>query len=238
MIQGKNLTKVFLKSISNRHTAVVGMTRSGKTFLCNLILTQLQSMGIHTIFFDPKHDRDYASLGTICTTPMQFYAQILLKNPSIVYRPPGGKQERQEHLTEIIDIVFRAARNKKLRRIKRVIAIDEIQLVVKKGGHDGVEKLWTVGAGLGIVGFAISQRIQNLNETVWSQSENKILFRVEDRNEYLRSRNLNHFADLRNFFLDPAKRYWYYYTLGNGEWKKHPPAGERKKYTGPLRLKR
>ena len=110
--------------------------------------------------------------------------------------------------------------------------------MVKKGGHDGIEKLWTVGAGQGIVGLAITQRVQLLNETVWSQSENKILFKVEDRPEYLRSRNLVHFADLREFFIDIAHKYWFYYTTGGGDWYRHPPVRGKPKYTGPLRLKR
>ena len=52
--------------------------------------------------------------------------------------------------------------------------------MVKKGGNDGIERLRTVGAGQGILGLAITQRIQLLNETIWSQSENKIIFKVED----------------------------------------------------------
>lgn len=238
MEKARAITPAFLKSISVRHTVAVGMTRSGKTFLAKHILEELQRKRVHTIFFDPKHDDDYATLGTICTSPMQLYAQVLAKNPTIVYRPPSDKQGRAEHLTQIIDLVFLASRNRKLRNVKRVIAIDEIQLMVKKGGHDGIEKLWTVGAGMGIVGLAITQRVQLLNETVWSQSENKILFKVEDRPEYLRSRNLSHFAELRDFFFDPSKKYWFYYTLGDGDWRRHPPVKEREKYKGPLRLKR
>lgn len=235
---GKELSKTFLRDISQRHTAIVGMTRSGKTYLCKHILEELQGMNVHTVFFDPKHDDDFASLGTICRTPMQFYAQLIAKNPRIVYRPPGTKEGRQQHLTEIIDLIFNAHRNKKFKGIRRVIAIDEIQLMVKKGGHDGIERLWTVGAGQGIVGLAITQRVQLLNETVWSQSENKLLFKVEDRPEYLRSRNLEHFAELRDFFLDIAHRYWFYYTTGGGDWFRHPPVRARPKYEGPLRLKR
>ena len=214
------------------------MTRSGKTWLCKQALESLQEMNVHTVFFDPKHDDEFSSLGTICTTPMQFYAQLVKKNPRIVYRPPGAKEGSQKDLTSIIDLVFGLQKNKKFSRIKRVIAIDEIQLMVKKGGHDGIEKLWTVGAGMGIVGLAITQRVQLLNETVWSQSENKVLFKVEDRAEYLRSRNLEDFASLREFFIDPARQYWFYYTSGGGDWFKHPPVRARPKYQGPLRLKR
>ena len=239
MNDGKELSKSFLKDISQRHSVIIGMTRSGKTYLCKHILEELHNMNVHTVFFDPKHDDDFASLGTICRTPMQFYAQLIAKNPRIVYRPPGTKEGRQQHLTEIIDLVFNAQRNKRFKNIRRVIAIDEIQLMVKKGGHDGIERLWTVGAGQGIVGLAITQRVQLLNETVWSQSENKLLFKVEDRPEYLRSRNLDHYAELLPYFQAPENRYWFYATVGDGVWKKHPPVGQETKKTGrPNNMKR
>ena len=109
------------------------------------------------------------------------------------------------------------------KRIKRVIAVDEIQLMVKKGTNDGVETIWTVGAGIGVVGIAITQRIQLLNETCWSQSENKIIFKTDDRPEYLKTRNLDHYIDKREFFLDSDNRYWYYYTTGDGKWKIREP---------------
>jgi hypothetical protein len=228
----------FLKNIRNRHTVIVGMTRSGKTMLCKKMLQGLQDSGVHTVFFDPKHDDDFSDLGTICTTPMQFYAELMAKNNAIIYRPPGGKADRQESLTRIIDLIFNAQRNKKFKHIRRVLAIDEIQLVTKKGGHDGVEKLWTVGAGLGIMGIAICQRIQLLNETCWTQSDNKVLFKVEDRKEYLKGRNLEHFVELMKFFHHPTNNHWFYVTHGGGTWKKHKPVSLRTYTAEQLKLRR
>lgn len=221
-----------LENIARRHTAIVGQTRSGKTYATRYILKALQVKGIHTIFFDPKHDDEYANLGVICYTPMQVYAKLLSKTPAIVYRPNPEKNKRFEELTRVINLTFEVSKTAGYKRIKRVIAIDEVQLMVKKGGNDGVERLWTVGAGQGILGLAITQRIQLLNETIWSQSENKILFKVEDRPEYLRSRNLDHFAELLPFFQAPENRYWFYATAGDGIWKKHPPAGKKEEKTG------
>jgi len=163
---------------------------------------------------------------------MQVYAKLLSKTPAIVYRPNPEKNKRFEELTRVINLTFEVSKTTGYKRIKRVIAIDEVQLMVKKGGNDGVERLWTVGAGQGILGLAITQRIQLLNETIWSQSENKILFKVEDRPEYLRSRNLDHFTELLPFFQAPENRYWFYATAGDGIWKKHPPAGKKEEKTG------
>ena len=228
-----------LENIGKRHTAVIGQTRSGKTYATRFILKKLQLEGIHTIFFDPKHDDDYADLGVICYTPMQVYAKLLSKTPRIIYRPNPEKNKREAELTRVINLTFEVSKTKGYKRIRRVFAIDEVQLMVKKGGNDGIERLWTVGAGQGILGLAITQRIQLLNETIWSQSENKIIFKVEDRPEYLRSRNLDHYAELLPFFQSPENRYWFYATVGDGVWKKHPPVGEKKEKTDtPNKMKR
>ena len=228
-----------LENIGKRHTAVIGQTRSGKTYATRFILKKLQLEGIHTIFFDPKHDDDYADLGVICYTPMQVYAKLLSKTPRIIYRPNPEKNKREAELTRVINLTFEVSKTKGYKRIRRVFAIDEVQLMVKKGGNDGIERLWTVGAGQGILGLAITQRIQLLNETIWSQSENKIIFKVEDRPEYLRSRNLDHYAELLPFFQAPENRYWFYATVGDGVWKKHPPVGEKKEKTDrPIKMKR
>ena len=228
-----------LENIGKRHTAVIGQTRSGKTYATRFILKKLQLEGIHTIFFDPKHDDDYADLGVICYTPMQVYAKLLSKTPRIIYRPNPEKSKREAELTRVINLTFEVSKTKGYKRIRRVFAIDEVQLMVKKGGNDGIERLWTVGAGQGILGLAITQRIQLLNETIWSQSENKIIFKVEDRPEYLRSRNLDHYAELLPYFQAPENRYWFYATVGDGVWKKHPPVGEKKEKTDrPNKMKR
>lgn len=232
------VAKRLLDNIARRHTAIVGQTRSGKTYATRYILKKLQREGIHTIFFDPKHDDEYADLGVICYTPMQVYAKLLAKAGAIVYRPNPEKNKRFEELTRVINLTFEVSKTAGYKRIKRVIAIDEVQLMVKKGGNDGIERLWTVGAGQGILGLAITQRIQLLNETIWSQSENKILFKVEDRPEYLRSRNLDHFTDLLPFFQAPENRYWFYATVGDGVWKKHPPAGRKDRTDSQNNLRR
>ena len=226
------VAKRLLDNIGRRHTSIIGQTRSGKTYATRFILKKLQQEGIHTIFFDPKHDDDYADLGVICYTPMQVYAKLLSKTPKIIYRPNPEKNKRQEELTRVINLTFEVSKTAGYKRIKRVFAIDEVQLMVKKGGNDGIERLWTVGAGQGILGLGITQRIQLLNETIWSQSENKILFKVEDRPEYLRSRNLDHYAELLPYFQAPENKYWFYATVGDGVWKKHPPVGETKEKTG------
>ena len=216
----------FLESMGKRHSVIVGMTRSGKTYFTKHVLKNLQNEGYHTVFFDPKHDDDYADLGVICTTPVDFYAKLLKKTPHIVYRPSPKKDERADELSRIIEMMFALSKKPGFKRMRRIVAIDEIQLMVKKGTNDGVEMLWTIGAGMNIVGVAITQRVQLLNETCWSQSENKILFKTDDRPDYLRSRNLEHYNDKREFFLDTKNRYYYYYTNGDGNWKTREPVSD------------
>ena len=217
-----HLSGVFLDSFRNRHSVVIGRTRSGKTVFTGKVLEGLQAKNTHTIFVDPKHDKDFAHLGTICQTPIEVYEQLLLKNEAIVFRP-SATDEKREELDRMVELLFVLQRTAGFKRIKRVIAIDEIQLFAKKGGSKAIEMIWTIGAGLGIVGMALTQRIQLLNETAWSQSENKVIFCIDDRPEYLRSRNLQHYVDLHDFYNDSINKYWFYYTLGDGQWKKHKP---------------
>ena len=97
--------------------------------------------------------------------------------------------------------------------------------------------IWTVGAGLGIVGMALTQRMQLLNDTVYTQSENKFIFKIDDRPDYLRSKNLDHYP--RDFFFQDMNKFWFYYTTGGGGWKKHEPvSADRPKRKGGLRLSR
>jgi DNA helicase HerA-like ATPase len=217
------LKGTFVESFKHRHSVILGITRSGKTMFASKILQRLQTTGAHTLFVDPKHDAGYEHLGTICSTPIEVYEQLLLKNPAIILRTPGTSEERIETLDRVIELMFTLQRTPGFKRIKRVVAIDELQLFVKKGNSRAIETIWTIGAGIGIVGMALTQRIQLLNETAWSQSDNKVIFRIEDRPEYLRSRNLEHYVNELDFFTDPMNKYWFYYTQGGGKWKKHSP---------------
>ena len=217
------LSTAFIEDFKHRHAVILGMTRSGKTFLAGKILQGIQELGGHTIFVDPKHDDGYAHLGTICHSPIEVYEQLLRKNPAIIFRTPGTSEERIEALDRMVELMFTLQRTPGFKRIRRVIAIDEIQLFVKKGNSRAVEMIWTIGAGIGIVGMALTQRIQLLNETAWSQSDNKVIFKIEDRVDYLKSRNLEHYINELEFFKDSMNRYWFYYTRGGGRWKKHEP---------------
>ena len=171
------LERSILESIRERHSAVIGMTRSGKTTFVARVLERLTAMSTHTMFIDPKHDDAFTKLGKICYTPMQVYEQLLLKQQRIVYRPPGDPVKRIEGLDRVIDLIFALQKKPGFKRIRRVIAIDELQLFVKKGSSRAVEMIWTIGAGMGITGIAMTQRMQLLNETCWSQSDNKFIFR-------------------------------------------------------------
>ena len=221
-----------LDSVRDRHTAIIGITRSGKTTFAAQVLKKLWGRSTHTIFVDPKHDDAFTKLGTVCYDPMEVYERLLAKDNRIVFRPSAD--ERVEELDRVVDLIFMLARKDGFKRIRRVVAIDELQLFVKKGSSKAIEQIWTVGAGMGIVGMAMTQRIQLLNETVWSQSDNKFIFRIEDRPDYLKSRNLEHYVNQIDFFTDDMNKYWFYFTVGGGTWKKHKPV----EINTPIRPKR
>lgn len=231
------LSGTTVDAIRNRHSVVLGMTRSGKTYFTGEVLKRLQRDRTHTIFVDPKHDADYENLGVVCYSPMEVYEKLLKKEPRIVFRTPATSPENVEALDRMVELVFNLQRTDGFRRIRRVIAIDELQLYTKKGSSKAIEMIWTVGAGLGIVGMALTQRMQLLNDTVYTQSENKFIFKIDDRPDYLRSKNLDHYP--RDFFFQDMNKFWFYYTTGGGGWKKHEPvSADRPKRKGGLRLSR
>lgn len=64
------LAGVVVDAIKNRHSVVLGMTRSGKTYFTGHVLERLQDNNVHTIFVDPKADKEYEKLGTVCNDPV------------------------------------------------------------------------------------------------------------------------------------------------------------------------
>ena len=233
------LERRILDSMRDRHSVVIGMTRSGKTTFVANALDRLSAMSTHTMFVDPKHDEAFAKLGKVCYTPIQVDEQLLLRTKSIVYRPPGDSTARIEGIDRVVELMFALHKQDGFKRIRRVVAIDELQLFAKKGNSKAIEMIWTIGAGMGIVGIAMTQRIQLLNETCWSQSDNKFIFKIEDRVDYLKSRNLEHYVNQQEYFTDPMNKYWFYYTTGGGKWRKHKPVSiNNPKSRGPLRLSR
>ena len=228
-----------IDSMKDRHTAILGMTRSGKTYFVKYALDRLnRTQNVHTLLIDPKWMVG-EECGAVCKTPMEVYERLLAKEPRIVFYPRTDKEGRIEDLNKVIDLVFNLKKREGYKRIRRVVAVDEVQTFVRKGVHDGIDKLYLVGAGVGITGICMTQRLQNMNETVWSQSENKVIFRIDDRLDYLKSRNLLHYIEQMKFFKDEHHNYWYYATKGNGLWSRMKPVGQHKpKKKRPLTLNR
>jgi DNA helicase HerA-like ATPase len=225
------LSRGLYENMKKRHSAVLGMTRSGKTYFVSKVFKQMQEDGVHTIFVDPKSE--ITDLGRVCKTPMEAYAALLSKTPAIVLHTPAAKEERVAALNSLMEKVFTLSNKPGFKRIRRVIAIDEIQTFVRKGSNDAIEQLYLVGAGKGIVGIGMTQRLQLMSETVWSQAENKVIFRIDDRPEYLKGRNLEHYIEHVPFFMSPEYQYWYYFTAGDGTWKKSKPIGSSEASSPP-----
>ncbi len=212
------LSETFVDRFKRKHSVIVGMTQSGKTFFATRMLKRLQGQGAHTIFIDPKGE--VKNLGVVCRTIPELMKALMAKERAIAYYTSLGQSD---DLDRIVELLFAYKQKDGFQRIRRVIAIDEVQTFIGKGKSKAIEWIWTVGAGKGIIGMALTQRIQLLNETIWSQSLNKVLFKMEDRAQYLRSRNLDHYVDQLDFFSDPINEYYFYSTTGGNEWKVNQP---------------
>lgn len=217
-----------IDAMKTRHTAVLGMTRTGKTYFVGKALKRLRdNENVHTIFVDPKQQVTMGlSKKEICTTPTQVLECMMRKQKNIVFYPRVESKYIGNDLNRVVDHVFAVNKKEGFRRIRRVVAIDEVQSFVRKGISDGLDKLYLIGAGVGITGVCMTQRLQNMNETVWSQSENKVIFRIDEILSYLKSRNLQHYIDELPFYMDEMNQYWYYATTGNGRWSRMKPVGQ------------
>ena len=118
-----------------------------------------------------------------------------MKVKRVIYRPPGTS-ERSRHLTEIINLLFEMREKRRYKKCPYALFVDEVQLYAAKGGkHEGLERLSTTGAGKDIHGIIIGQRLQDIHEQTLSQCNSRMVFFMQERPEYLRSRMMTELID-------------------------------------------
>ena len=132
----------------------------------------MQSEGIHTIFVDPK--AEIKGLGRIARHLWRPRASFQRRRTSY---PHTGSERRPSGSAEQIDGTRLHRKQTRFKRIRRVIAIDEIQTFA--GSNDAIEHLYLVGAGKAS-SVRDDSAAQLMSETVGA-AENKIIFRIDDR---------------------------------------------------------
>ena len=98
-----------------------------------------------------------------------------------------------------------------------------VQLYAAKGGkHEGLERLSTTGAGKDIHAIVIGQRLQDIHEQTLSQCNSRMVFFMQERPDYLRSRMMTELIDWMDW-LKENPYYFAFQTLASVDWKLHTP---------------
>ena len=214
-----------LDGVRTGHVVISGQTRYGKStgalFLFNSRIFDRRSYACH-IFVDTKHDDDLLGHGVKCDNIVTLAYMIESRVDRIIYRPPGTR-DRKNHLTDIVNCLFEYKERASHKNTPFLLFVDELQLYAgKMAHHEGLERLATTGAGKGILGVFLAQRLQDIHEQTLSQCNNTIVFYMRERPEYLKSRNLTALIQWMDW-LKENKWHFAYQTSENNDWELHAP---------------
>lgn len=215
-----------IDGIRSGHLVICGQTRYGKStaamwFFLNTNLFDGRKAATH-IFFDTKHDDDILQHGFVARSVEDLAYYLSLKPKRIIYRPPGTT-EREIHLTKVVNLLFSNKEKSRYKGCVYALFIDEVQLYARKGSrHEGLERLSTTGAGKGIHGIVIGQRLQDIHEQTLSQCNSRMVFFMQERPEYLKSRLMTELVDWMDW-LKENPYYFAFQTLASVDWQLHAP---------------
>ena len=161
------------------HGLILGSTQTGKTTTAIRLLQQQQGL---LIFVNSKLDRNFDS---------NFYAFATHENIDDIlfdYRSGQAKDgfiycfdvdPDQKRFADVVLLADKILKWHQQGLIPRtVIMIDEMHLYKKK--IEPIEKLFTMGLGLGIIAVGISQRIHGVNNTIRENHDMLVLHSVKD----------------------------------------------------------
>ena len=70
----------------------------------------------------------------------------------------------------------------------------------------------------------MTQRIQSsLTKHVGRKVTTSSFLESKIEKTIFKSRNLEHYINQQEYFNDEMNKYWFYFTIGGGSWKKHKP---------------
>ncbi len=221
-----NTMEPLFDGIRSGHLVICGQTRYGKStaalqFFLNDKLFDGRKWATH-IFIDTKHDDELLQHGFFAKTIKDLDFYLNMKAKRVIYRPPGTS-DRSRHLTDIINLLFEKRGKRRYKNCPYAVFIDEVQLYSSKGGkHEGLERLSTTGAGKQIHAIVIGQRLQDIHEQTLSQCNSRMVFFMQERPEYLRSRLMTDLIDWMDW-LKENPYYFAFQTLASVDWQLHTP---------------
>lgn len=198
------------------HWTIVGTTQHGKS---HAIFTSLKQQPKGAIFFNSKREEKPFMKGWIEASAEKNTKEQILKalnqGKKINYMPFQKLSQQRKELQFLIDYFFAKKDKKQLKDI--YIVIDEVNTVTKGAETtEEVERLAHVGLGLGLTGIFIGQRFAEIPNSLFSMSENKAIFHVDQtESEYFKRKGLPYDEISKKVLLDQ----YAYVIYRNGELK-------------------
>lgn len=156
------------------HCTVIGKTGSGKTYAARKSLKAQKSpvLFFNTMLVDMP--------GFVAASKENEWAQIknrLEKGGKVNYKPAVDRELRNKELVFLIKKLYENHKSV-------FLAVDEVHLYDKKATESMIE-VATTGRHFGVSGVWISQRPANVDNTLMSQSEQFIIFKLNMEGAYM-----------------------------------------------------
>ena len=179
--------------IKAKHEFVAGATQSGKSYYAAEKGRKWSKGGV--LFFNPQ---DMELKGYIKATIKDDLLQIirlLNKGEKINYIPRFKKEIAEKEIKYISQILLQYHVKHKIKG-QTLFVVDECQIYARSNSKNPIEDVATRGLGKGLIGLFITQRPALVSNTLFTQSEIKTFFRLEEEEwPYFKNYNM---ADIQN----------------------------------------
>jgi hypothetical protein len=151
------------------HSTVLGITRHGKTYATIKSLSRMKNEAV--FFYNTQHEK----VGKEWTTVDPRYNEwsqveyLLSKNKKVNWLPSTKIPDMHKEIEYIVDQLY----NGEMRNVR--IAFDEVHLFRKKA-LEQIQRVATTGLRWGMRGVFISQRPAKVDNTLYTQSTNHVIF--------------------------------------------------------------
>jgi hypothetical protein len=151
------------------HTTVLGITRHGKTFAAIQALARMNDEAI--FFYNTQHEKVPTSFTTVDPRQHEWdqVEYLLSKNKKINWLAATKIDNMHKEIIFVIDKLY----NEEVRNVRLVI--DEVHLFTKAALKE-IQRVATTGLRWGIRGVFISQRPAKVDNTLYTQSTNHVIF--------------------------------------------------------------
>lgn len=160
-----------LIDFGNRHTTVIGITQSGKTYAVKKTLANTTKA---VLFINTNYQElPNSFIKVTANDSISTIKKALSMGRKINYIPQLDSDTREIELSKLIDMLYDMGMNKK----EVYLVVDEVHLFGKMATKKMVQ-VATTGLSYKIYAIWVSQRPANIDNTLMTQSDKFIIFKT------------------------------------------------------------